>query len=706
MKKLKIVLLVLMVIVIFLPCSPVMAASDPMDAASPDIPDLFDISRNPNPHITTYRSNYYLDDTAGMFSPVENMTNAIANVLFSLQQGLCYLLIIAFYYAFEFSIFDLFKDLINLFIGNMKGSLYDNVVIIILSTMGIFFFIKQLQRQVVQFWVALIQTVLIVALGIFYFTQPAFILEKTDTATKELSKMVLAGVNNNNTTSAVTTASNELWDIFVHKPWQMLEFGDQTLAAQHSDEVLALSDSDAREDIFKKLEDDGKWNNMGLKRVGFELMYLVPMLITFAILAMLCGLVIMFQFLTMIIFMMGIFIMIVALIPGIGPRMLGQWFSKFVATAATKIILVFFLSLIIAFNKAIFQYAQSKGWLIALILQVIVYVAIFVKRNELIDLFLDIKGTMQNPATAGRLLKMKDPALAGDYLRSNSYRRLKRRDDIGNEEIQYNTRQRASGDYETNDNDGRNESYTDNKRVVVQHYADPQSEADSGTTRSYDSNEDFAETMGANSSSPNAQNATYHNEMRQYFKKAEEILEKQLEVLKQEADLKARQTGRPPEYDARVRRAENREKMKQPRFDRNEVERMATKIQAVERNGGRAEDLVPQSTVVQRENRSNPKSVMEIVKRNQENQQGGGRVINITEVRNAQENRSSINSGEAPRSVNQTSVNQTTRSLNIKSENTSVNETETTETRTNRQPVGVRIKKPGQGMEKKKRLTD
>ncbi|MFW5648283.1 MAG: CD3337/EF1877 family mobilome membrane protein [Candidatus Alkaliphilus sp. MAG34] len=704
MRKLKIVLLIIMIMVLFVPSTTVMAVSDPMEAASPDIPDLFDSSRNPNPYLTDYRSNYWLDDTAGMFNPVENMTNAIANVLFMLQQGLAYLLIIAFYYAFEFSIFDLFKDIINLFIGNMKGQLYDNVIIIILSFMGIFFFIKQLQRQVVQFWVALIQTVLIVALGIFYFTQPAFVLEKTETATKEISKMVLAGLNNNDTTGAVTTASNELWDIFVHRPWQMLEFGDSALAAQHSDNVLALSDPEARERIFKQLENEGTWQNMGLKRLGFQLMYLIPMLITFAILAILCGLVIMFQFLTMIIFMMGIFIFIVALIPGIGPRLLGQWFSKFVATAATKVVLVFFLSLIISFNKALFAYAETKGWLIALILQVIVYVAIFLKRNELIDLFLDVKGTIQNPGSAGRLLRTKDPsfAYAGNAgLQRNSYRRFKRRDDIGDEEMQYNRiqRQRVSGDYETYDTSDRSsEGYSDNKRVVVQNYENPQYEQpDSGATRSYDSNEDFAETMGANSNTPNYQSAAHHNEMKQYFKKAEEILEKQLEVLKQEAELKARQTGRPPEYDSRVRRAEVREKMRQPKFDRHEVEKMVSRIRTVERAGGKAEDLMPQSTV-QQQTSSNPKSVMEIVRRNQGNQgnhEGQSRVINITEARNAQGNKGTRNTTTVNTTVNKTV--ETTERIE-----------ETTENRT-RQPLGVRIRKGKQGpggMEKKKRLTD
>lgn len=695
--------------VLFLPSTVVMAVSDPMDAASPDIPDLFSSLKNPNPYLTDYRSNYWLDDTAGIFDPVENMINAISNVLFTLQQGLAYLLIIAFYYAFEFSIFDLFKDIIELFIVNMKGQLYDNLIIIILSFMGIFFFIKQLQRQVVQFWVALIQTVLIVALGIFYFTQPGFVLEKTETATKEISKMVLAGVNNNNKTSAVINASNELWDIFVHRPWQMLEFGDTALAAKYTDDVLSSS-SDDREKLFKKLESDGLWQNMGLKRLGFQLMYLIPMLITFAIFAMLCGMVIMFQFLTMIIFLMGIFILIVALIPGAGPRILGQWFSKFISTAATKVVLVFFLSIIIAFNKAIFAYAETEGWLIALILQVIVYVAIFLKRNELIDLFLNVKDTIQNPANAGRLLR-RDPALAyagNAGLQRNSYRRYKRLDDTSNEEIQYNRQRQRVSDYETYDTSDRlGDNKSDNKVVVVQNYADSQYEKpDHGVTRSYDSNEDFAETIGANSNSSNSQNASYYNEMKQYIKKAEEILEKQLEVLKQDAEIKARQTGRPPEYDPRVRRAEVREKMRQPKFDRNEIEKMVSKIRAVERAGGKAEDLVPQSTV---QETRNPKSVMEIVRRNYENQ---NRVINITEVRSHGDKGNSTENKIVNTTLNTTEnkiVNTTENKTLSTTENKTVNTTveETTENKTKQhQLLGVRIKKQGSGMEKKKRLVD
>lgn len=607
-RKLAVTMLIMNMFLFILIPSTAYCASDPMNAASPEIEDIFDSAKNNNPYITTYRTNYDLDSTAGMFNVIEKVTNGLACILFAVQQGLANLLVVVFYYTFNFSFYDIFKDLINLFVGNMKTQVWDQISILIISFLGIFFFVKQLQRQVIQFWVTLLQTVLIVALALFYFSQPAVILKSLDDGTNEVSKMILAGSNNNGgANAAVVSASNSLWDIYVHQPWQYLEFGDKNLAQQYTDQVLSLPPGDdARRDIFDRLESQKLWSNMGVKRVGFEIMYLIPMLITFLILAVLCILTIGFQALLMVLFLLGIFVLVVALIPGWGPRILQNWIQKIIATAFTKIILVFFLTVLIAFNKALFTYAQTKGWIITLLLQLIIYIVIFLKRNDLIELFVSFRQTMMNPNAFNRVIMRTGEMPGMGYGYGNGYgsnrrgysQRYMRNDyemEYGEEEPHY----RASGG-----------DYSGGRTINRERYSD---------SPNYYQNEelkrDDAELQTANETKSAIKHSDSHqHEIKALLRRAEEVLEKQVEILRQEANAKAQRNNRSPEYDSRVTRADNRVKMGLPPFEQKDLIKTARDIQRVERMGGKAEDIVNRVQSNQTIRRA-PASVVDIMER-------------------------------------------------------------------------------------------
>lgn len=552
-----------------------------------------------------------------MFS-IDTATNTLANVIFNVQKGLAYLLILAFYYAFEFSFFDWFKDLVEMFIGNMYTQLYNNVSIIILSCMGFYFFIKTLQRQTIQVWIAFFQTVVILALAIFYFTHPVQVITQVENGTKEISKMVLAGTSTGGKTGTAATikASNEIWDVFVHKPWVYLEFGNKTLAEQQTAKVLSMSPGKERTSLFKDLEKRGLFSstNMGVKRLGFEIMYLIPMLVSFLILAALCLLVLGFQFLTIIIFLFGVIVFVLALIPSIGPKVLGNWILKVAAAAGTKIILVFFLSMLIAFNSALFTHAEEKGWLVTLLLQLIIYVIIYLKRNDFIDMFMVMKQTIQNPAAANRIVARAGEgmyALPGEMRRSYANRHMRRREEPEERpSTMYDNFESSEREESSEGSYGNSASGKTYERIIVE--APESSKSFEDTVNDYD-NDGIVDSMEKGGSNhPGSQNNNY--EMKQLLKRAEEVLQKQVEILKQEAEIKARRKGTDPEYDPRVRKAETREKMNLPRFESKEIQSMAKQIERVERAGGNANDLVKSKHVeIER-----PKNVISIMERNKE----------------------------------------------------------------------------------------
>lgn len=586
-------------------------SNDPLTAASPDIPDLFSPENNSEPYLTTYKDNYYLDITTGMFS-IDTTTNALANVVFDVQKGLAYLLVLAFYYAFEFSFFEWFKDLVQLFIQNMQTQLFNNLSMIILACMGFYFFVKTLQRQTIQVWIAFFQTVVILAFAMYFYTHPVQILQQIDTGTKEISKMVLTGTSTGGSgTSATVKASNEIWVVFVHKPWQYLEFGNKTLADHKTDQVLKMQPGKDRTQIFKDLEKSNQFSstNMGIKRIGFEIMYLIPMFVTFIILSALCLLVLGFQVLTIMIFLFGVIVFVLALIPSFGPKVLGNWALQVAAAAGTKIILVFFLSMMVAFNSALFTHAEEKGWIITLILQLIIFIIIYLKRDSFVEMFMVMKKTIQNPAAANKMLmRAGDPnyAFAGGSYRKGYANRHMRKDDT---DEKYNRRSR----YEYEEGEEEDSSGRGYERIrasaPIKESPEYAEERTQRAVNDFDNN-GVPDSMENKSSSQNSSNGHQH-EIKQLLKRAEEVLAKQVEVLKQEAEIKAKRRGTAPEHDPRVRKAAAREKMNLPRFEAKEIQSMAKEIERVERAGGNTDDLVKK-----RHAPENPRNVISIMERN------------------------------------------------------------------------------------------
>lgn len=541
----KIICSILLIIIIAFPFTTVQAASDPMSAASPSIPQIFDISQNPNHYITDYRNNYYLDTTAGIFNPIENIFNGLANILFNIQQGLTYILIVLFYFSFEFSFFDIFKDLINSFIGNMQTAFFNEVSIIIICLIGFYFFIKQLKRQTVQFWTALFQTIVIIAFASYYFTHPAQILESVDLGTKEISKMVLTGTTGGTSnTTAIVEAANHLWDTYIHKPWQYLEFGDESLANAYTDQVLSQPVSDARTQIFVQLEKDKYWQQMGLKRVGFELMYLIPMIVSFVILSALCILVIGFQFMTMLIFLMGIFIFVIALVPNWGARILGNWVQKLISTAGTKIILSFFLITLIAFNKALFSYGAAKGWLITLLLQLVIYAVVYLKRHEIVELFISFKNTLHNPNAVNKIVMRTGERFplfdSGQYRYNYAF---------NNGYAQKHMR----STFETNEDDDKNSG---NMKYPIPLDHEPRN-----NMLLFKNNRDFdsLEHLDSKPNSQNSTNASNNQEIKQLIKKAEQVLEKQIQVLRHDLQEKSKKTAKPQDVGLQFKNSDTRQ---------------------------------------------------------------------------------------------------------------------------------------------------
>ncbi len=562
---------------------------DPGESAFPSIEQLFN-GRNNSPYLTIYRNNYYLDMKSqsifkGMDAMEGSISNALANILFKVQVYLTYLLVVIVYYAFEISFFELFSQIFNAIIGELRIAIYDELVLTVIVLLGLFYLIKLMSDQKTQIWMAILQTVVVMAVAFYFLTNPASFLQKVDKLSEDASKQILAGTYKaaemgSNPDSAVMIVCNDIWMMFVHRPWQLLEFGNVALAEREEAKVLSLPvGSELRKKYVNDFAKDEVHftSDWGVKRVGFMLLYLLPMLLMFIGIALMSLLILAYQALAIIVAMFGVFIFLLAMIPWFGWRTVQAWATKVIGYGCIKIFISFMLAIIFAFNTAIFKLSDTYGWFVVMILQLVIAAVILWKREEFFGLMTLLR-TVPKGANAVNKQMSKDARIEGRIsdaakdmtLRKNTERYSKQ---IRTEDDSLET---SEGGYRTaRDTTEQRERYKGRRS----------SSASAGTsTETYYTEELYKDGSTSEVDSGSAS-------LKSLMKYAEEILEKQYEASKQASEEKAQKLGKEPEYTPFVQQVMNRESMNIPRFESRELSAVINELRKVLSAGGKPEDL-------------------------------------------------------------------------------------------------------------------
>ncbi|WP_031342034.1 CD3337/EF1877 family mobilome membrane protein [Ruminiclostridium papyrosolvens] len=618
-------------IILFTALTPVTihAEDTPSSSAfSSPLDDIFN-SKNANDHIR-YRDNYSLDTIDGsMFSlsdTFQNGLNSFANVLFQVQVVFAYMLITVFYYSFELDIYGMLSEVVNTFMHEMKTSIFDELSLIAILILGLFFIVKVIQNQKTQVWVAIIQTALIVAIALYFFNNPMQILKQVDNGSKAISKSVLAGTfkaNNSGASpeSAVMAAVDNIWSAYVHQPWQMLEFGNMEMAKREENKILSLPPgSKERKEYIKKLAEDEKHftPDWGVKRLGLQIAYAIPLILIFAVIAIMCFFMISYQVLTILFTLLGAFVLVMALIPFFGMKILQNWAAKIIGFASIKVIICFCIGVMLAFMTAIFKLSDQYGWILTLLLVVIIVLSIIWKREALLELFTLIRLTPHNPSMINKQLR-KDSNVES---RINNF--------MGSGMSGFRKGKTGNPDEKKSKSDAKKPADTSEKIK-----AEESSEAGDGPKKrkakksvsSGDKSGSGQSYTGSSGNSPNTE-ASYsgilnemnddqtedNNNFRQLMKKAEEILQKQYEISKMEAENKADKLQKEPEYSSFVRKADTREALGAPKFEQREIIAVANNLQKIVDAGGSPEELLSRNeTSKSSEDESRPKDVIGLV---------------------------------------------------------------------------------------------
>ena len=566
------------------------------DGLTPDIGDAAKNSGDAN--FIKYRDNYALDTEKISFfkNPMSVTFDGAANGLFAMQKGLATVQIFFFQTALESNILDLLKEFVTPFVDSMRTYIFEGFSLFFISICALLLLLKLAANRQAQAVSGLFQILLIVTLAFIFYNHPVEMMKVAGDVTEQLSDVVMEGPYNavngdSSDTSMEGKVSVLVWNLMVHKPWQITEFGNVSTAEEYGTDILKLTpESDERKDLVEKLaKEEGLFSKTlshQLERVFTLLVLGVLNLIIFLFLTAFCVLIVGYQFLILVYMLLGVFVFLLALIPYFSIELVKRWAFRILSACGTKILLAFFLSLLLVFMDAMYKFIDTKGLLFTLFMIIVIISMIYVKKKEIMGLF---TGFRANNLTVPGAYQTMNRALDRDLNmvhNLNTAYTMRRRD--GQEDGSFagsSWRSRPgsesmSASWESSDQ-GRSTATGFRSKTALE-----------GARHGQNAGNYSPEASGEELKTAAGSIARSTQDMSRYFKKAEEMLQKQYEKSKTESEEAADRKGTEPEYGDFVRRTNAVRTLGAGQFDQRDVSSLARIMQLVEKRGGNIDHIV------------------------------------------------------------------------------------------------------------------
>lgn len=559
-------------------------------------------------HLEDY-DNYYLDMVEASFfkNPGSNILNILANLIFAGIKGLGAWSVSVLRFALSTDIFDMVQDAMEPLFGGLKTSLFDSLSTLMIGIAAAFFVLMLARRQVANI-VSGIGTVIIVLIVTFiFYTNPMGILSAVNDVSTDLSSSVLnapyeAAYGKAGTTKSPADRSAELvWNIIVHKPWQILEFGDTDIANKYQDEILSIPEGDERTELVENIEKDtgvlSSRQSEQLNRVTTGIFFLIFSLIIFIMMMAIALLIIGFQIFAIFLGLVGGFVFLLAIIPVYGLRLIGRWAVRILSAITVKVVLVFAVAILVVTMDFVFGLLDTYGMMAVMFTLIAIVLILYIKRKSLLNLFTLPPGQAVNAA-----LNTNFNPLSSVRSETNSFQTWQRNRTL-------NKLNKTKLENETM----RKEAYIEDKETRKQEKIEKE-EAMARLNNVYANNTESLEpSQNMQAPMQSNQSISTYSDMRvnQNSKERQVAYTKQqreagLELLrenyaksKEQSESKARSLGKEPEYTTFVKRTDALRAMNpEAEFDRRDVEKMARMVQRTEAAGGTVEDLRRSTTSV------------------------------------------------------------------------------------------------------------
>lgn len=362
-----------------------------------------------------YRDNYYLDmEETGLLDTGYGILNSIANVLFSFIRWLAYAAVCVFFICFNLNLSTMFGSQINGIQEALNNSVFKPLFLLACGVAFIVLLGRLVRQDLMGALGQLAKIIGVVMLSILVVTQSSTVLDYTTGITKSVSVEIMAGVNSangmaTNVTSFAAQSAGILWQNLIHEPWITMEFDKDNPSDSEIEQFLTISPSD--KDARKQLVADRDWDcfskNRGAEKLGFMFLYLIPFAMKAVIYILIALVQLVFQLMAIFYVLMAPLILIISMVPGY-ERMLGVWLRKILESQVSILIITMIIGILIKFDQLIYEWARenSFGWLLAMVLQVALAVALFLNRNKLLGIMSTVQRGVATPRFAANRMRM------------------------------------------------------------------------------------------------------------------------------------------------------------------------------------------------------------------------------------------------------------------------------------------------------------
>ncbi|MBQ7781783.1 MAG: hypothetical protein IJ405_07165 [Lachnospiraceae bacterium] len=350
------------------------------------IPEFENMGENSEHNFIKQFNNYFLDYIPGGLAEIGNdMVNQMANMEFDVIKLLGLVVCTIFYYALDFNLADMFQSEIGTIQDALRDSVFEPLFLIGFAGSAIILLKRFAKRDMVGSFTQILKVIGIVVLSYLVVSQSGTVMREATHLTASIGAQILSGTNGETTADYATEAAGEIWVNLVHRPWLHLEFGDNEYSEWDVYQILGNVPTDsARVDIINTWEHgDAFSGSRCYERAGFMLFYMIPFFIKSVLFLVMGGLLLILQLMAVLYVFLAPLVLILALIPEY-EGILGKWLKKLLESQLSILIMYFIVGILLKIDRLLFDNLSATwGWMTVLIVQVVLYLGVIFKRNEI-----------------------------------------------------------------------------------------------------------------------------------------------------------------------------------------------------------------------------------------------------------------------------------------------------------------------------------
>ncbi len=419
------------------------SAQEPVDLAGfmPDIKTLTE-KATITPEYSQYPWNRYTFDIekGGGLIDINSIMNVLPGIFFAPLVLISKFTIFLLVSCYKLNIYEMMPEAINSIVGAIKTGIFEGfyeVVIVLAGVYGMYISYKGSKTSGIK---VSISTILVFGLSTWFFLNPSLFATNINKASETISVNVLVQTtkavgsassqryNINNADDTVVLLGNMFWDMAVKKPYELVQYGSVNQYDPNeflkyevgSDERKELADNFAKTNSFFTLA--------GLSgRIALAFIMLLLGLVYNACIALI-ALAIAYNHMAALFWICfaGVFFL-AALYPKNGLGVLANWGIETFGFALKRIIIVTALSIYFGISLTIYGMAGKYGYFMVIAMNIVILAIAIAKHQKIYELLLGLftaneamvnKG-MQKESMGSKLSRAVVTAYAGQRLMSN-----------------------------------------------------------------------------------------------------------------------------------------------------------------------------------------------------------------------------------------------------------------------------------------------